>query len=282
MSLGQRVMRAMGWSAAAKVGFQIITWAMTLAVIRVLSPDDYGLMALSMVCINLLAGFCNLGLGDALVQREHTPKPLVASVFGLLLLISVALTLLISMAAYLAWTSLTSADVLVIGWWLGPADLGLYSVALNFAAMPLNKIAPIANSVAFPAFALVQGNLYETRFYALKAMRLMTMVAVPVFFGISAIAPEIVNLVFGPQWTAAIPMLTILALAMTFRAILLVVPNFLQGIGDARAGFWCTLSGAVLFPPAFIIGCAWGVEGVYYALLLGHPVVFGIYAWIAA
>jgi teichuronic acid exporter len=49
MSLGQRVIRAMGWSAAAKVGFQVITWVMTLAVIRVLSPDDYGLMALS-VC----------------------------------------------------------------------------------------------------------------------------------------------------------------------------------------------------------------------------------------
>lgn len=401
MNLGQRVIRAMGWSAAVKVGFQVITWVMTLAVIRVLSPDDYGLMALSMVCINLLAGFCNLGLGDALVQREHAPKPLVASVFGLLLLISVALTGLMSMAAYpiatwydeprlvdllqvaslgfllnglttiprmhlvkslrvrpmfvmefssglagsvavivlaylgygvwalmagwllgtlvraagfavlareywvwpsfrfalvrpllpygafrtldyLAWMSLTSADVLVIGWWLGPADLGLYSVALNFAGMPLNKIAPIVNSVAFPAFALVQGNRSEAQSYALKAMRLMAMVAVPVFFGISAIAPEIVDLVFGPQWTAAIPMLALLALAMTFRAILLVVPNFLQGIGDARAGFWCTLSGAVLFPPAFIIGAAWGVEGVCYALLLGHPVVFGINAWIAA
>jgi len=73
---------------------------MTLAVIRVLSPDDYGLMALVMVCTNVLAGFSSLGLGDALVQQEHTPKPLVASVFGPMLLISAALTMLTFLAAY--------------------------------------------------------------------------------------------------------------------------------------------------------------------------------------
>lgn len=401
MSLGQRVVSAIGWSAGVKVGFQVVTWVMTLAVIRILSPDDYGLMALAMVCTNVLAGFSNLGLGDALVQQEHAPKPLVASVFGLLLLISAGLTALVALAAYpiaawyheprlvgllqvaslgfllnglttvprmylvkslrvrpmfvmemssglagavaviilaysgygvwalmlggllgtvvrvagfvaltgeywvwpsfrfglvrpllsygafrtleyLAWVGLTSADVLIIGKWLGSADLGLYSVALNFAGMPLSKIAPIINSVAFPAFALAQGNPAEVRFYALKATRLMAVAAVPVFFGVSAVAPEIVDLVFGPQWTAARPMLAVLALAMAFRAILLVLPNFLQGIGDARAGFWCMLTGAVLFPPAFIVGCAWGIEGVCYAWLVGYPVVFGINAWIAA
>lgn len=401
VSLGQRVVSAVGWSIAVKVGFQIVTWVMTLAVIRVLLPEDYGLMALVMVCINVLAGFSNLGLGDALVQQGHTPKPLVASVFGLMLLISAVLTILTFLAAYpiaawyheprlvsllqvaglgfplnalttvpriylvkslrirpmlimemssglaasltviilaysgygvwalmlggllgtiarvigfvmltnsywtwpsfrfglvrpllsfgafrtleyLAWVAFTSADALIIGWWLGSADLGLYSVALNFAAMPLSKIAPIINSIAFPAFALTQGNPADARFYALKAMRLMAMLAVPVFFGISAIAPEIIDLVFGPQWVSAKPMLAVLALATTFRAILLVLPNFLQGIGDARAGFWCTLSGAVLFPPAFIVGCAWGVEGVCYAWLVGYPVVFFANAMIAA
>ena len=61
---------------------------------------------------------------------------------------------------------------------------------------------------------------------------------------------------------------------MSFRAILLVVPNFLRGMGDARAGFLCTLAGGIIFPPAFLIGCAWGIEGVCYAWVLAYPLVF--------
>jgi teichuronic acid exporter len=401
VSVGQKVVSAVGWSAGIKVGFQLVTWAATLLVIRILSPDDYGLMAISQIIINAMVGFTNLGLGDALIQREEVPKPVIASVFGLLILLSVALTLLLSLAAdpiaswyhdprlaplirvsslgflfsglttiprvfltkslrirpmfvmelssgvfaavavlvlaytgfgvwslmigwlvgnvvrllgfvvlateyymwpslnlklvrpllsyglyrtldFLAWITFTSADVLIIGHWLSPADVGLYMVALNFAGMPLNKIAPIINSVAFPAFAIVQGQPAEARFYALKAIRLMATISVPIFFGICAVAPEIVDIVFGPKWLAAEPMLAVLSLAMTFRAILLVIPNYLQGIGDARAGFWCTATGAIIFPPAFIIACHWGIEGVCYAWLLGYPFVFGINALIAS
>jgi O-antigen/teichoic acid export membrane protein len=182
----------------------------------------------------------------------------------------------------LAFVVFTSADVLIIGLWLNPADLGRYTVARNFASMPLNKIAPIINSVAFPAFAMVQGQPAEARYYALKAMRLMATVSVPVFFGISAIAPEIVDIVFGEKWRGVEPLLAVLALATIFRAILLVIPNYLQGIGDARAGFWCTATSVIIFPPAFIIGCHWGVVGVCYAWLLGSPVVYGINALIAS
>jgi teichuronic acid exporter len=401
LTLGERVVAAVGWSAGVKVAFQVVTWAMTLAVIRILSPDDYGLMALSQVFINVLASFVGFGLGDAVVQRADAPRPLLAAVAGLLLGVSAVLAVLISLAApaiagwyaeprltgliqaaslgflfegmviipraqitrslrirpmvtmemaaglvgavtvillavagwgvwalmvggllggalrvagfallsardrvwpswnpglvrpllhygafrtleHLAWIAFTSADVIIIGRWLGPVDLGLYTVALNFAGMPLSKVAPIINQVAFPAFALVQADPAEGRYYVMKAMRLMAALAVPVFFGISAVAPEVVDLVFGPHWAGAKPMLAVLALAMSFRAVLLVIPNYLQGIGDARAGFLCTLTGAVLFPPAFIVGCAWGIMGVCWAWLLGYPVMFVVNVMIAA
>ena len=401
MSIGQKVVSAVGWSALIKIAFQAVNWAMTLLVIRILSPDDYGLMAISQVCINFMAGFANIGLGASLIQRDRTEAPIVASVFGLMLALSTALTILLSVAAYpiavlyhdprlvlliqvaslgflfnglttlprtfmskylriratvsmemssgvlsaaavlilayagfgvwalmagfmvghvarlagflvlgreyfvwpsfafgrvipllpygmfrtfeyFTWIAFTSSDVLIIGRLLGPAELGLYTVALNFAGMPLSKIAPIINSVAFPAFALVQNNPAEARFYALKATRMMATIAVPVFFGISALSPEIVAVIFGPQWTEAQPMLQILALAMSFRAILLVIPNYLQGIGDARASLFCTLTGAVLFPPAFALGCHWGIIGVCYAWMIGYPVMFWINALIVS
>jgi O-antigen/teichoic acid export membrane protein len=183
---------------------------------------------------------------------------------------------------YVVWMVFASADVLIISRWLGPVQLGVYVVASNFAATPLNKIAPIVNATAFPAFALIQERPSEARFYALKAVRMMAAIAVPLFFGLSVTAPEVVDLVFGPNWVAARPVLGVLALAVTFRAILLVVPNFLQGIGDSRASFWCTCVGAVIFPPGFVIGCHWGIVGVAWAWLLGYPIMYAASAMIAS
>jgi teichuronic acid exporter len=401
MSLRQTIVTAVGWSVAIRLFVQIITWAMTLVVIRILSPDDYGLMAVAQIFVNFMLGFGSLGFGDALVQQRETPTIVVARLFGVLLLAGATLGTLMALAAwpigawyhdprlvpliqvsslgflftaltalprafltkhlrirpmfvmelasglvgavtvimlalngygvwslmlgwlatnlakllgfialaseyyiwprlgfagigplfsfgiyrtfeYIVWMIFASADILVISRFLGPVQVGVYVVASNFAAMPLNKIAPIVNATAFPAFALVQERPSEARFYALKAVRMMAAIAVPLFFGLSVTAPEVVDLVFGPNWVAARPVLGVLALAVTFRAILLVVPNFLQGIGDSRASFWCTCVGAVIFPPAFVIGCHWGIVGVAWAWLLGYPIMYAASAMIAS
>jgi O-antigen/teichoic acid export membrane protein len=401
MNLKQTIVSAVGWFVAIKVSVQFVTWAMTLVVIRILSPDDYGLMAVSQVFVNFMLGFSSLGFGDALVQQGETPKAVVARLFGVLLVSAVVLGGLMALVAYpigawyhderlipliqvsslgflftaltalprayltkelkvrpmfimelssgaagtatvillafagygvwslmygwlvtnvvkllgfgvlaseyytwprfgiagigplfsfgiyrtfeyIVWMIFASADILIISRILGPVEVGVYVVASNFATMPLNKIAPIVNATAFPAFALVQERPSEARFYALKAVRMMAAIAVPLFFGLAVTAPEVVDLVFGPNWVAARPVLGVLALAVTFRAILLVVPNFLQGIGDSRASFWCTAIGALIFPPAFIIGCQWGIVGVAWAWLLGYPIMYAASAMIAA
>ncbi len=401
MSLKQRIVSAVGWSVAVKLFMQIVTWVMTLVVIRLLAPEDYGLMAISQVFLNFMLGFASMGLGDALVQREDTPREVVGRVFGLALAIGAVLAAVLSLGAYpiadwygdarlvpliqvsslgflfnavsllpraflmkslrvrpmfiievssgfigacvtavlawlghgvwalmlgwlvgaavrmagfvvltaeyftwprlglrgvgalfsfgvyrafehIVWIVATSLDVLIIGHWLGPAAVGVYTVALNFAMMPISKVAPILNATAFPAFAMVQSRPAEARFYLLKAMRMMSVVAVPVFFGIFAIAPEIVELVFGPNWEAAKPVLAILALASTLRAIPMVVPNFLQGIGESKASFWCSAVGLAILPPALIIGCQWGIVGAAYGWLVAAPLQYLAVALIAS
>ncbi len=87
MSLRQTIVTAVGWSVTARLFVQIITWAMTLVVIRILSPDDYGLMAVAQIFVNFMLGFSSLGFGDALVQQRETPTIVVARLFGVLLLI---------------------------------------------------------------------------------------------------------------------------------------------------------------------------------------------------
>ena len=53
MSLRADVLHSLKWLAAARLLGQAILWAITLVVIRLLSPGDYGLMALATVMIGL-------------------------------------------------------------------------------------------------------------------------------------------------------------------------------------------------------------------------------------
>lgn len=400
MELKARILSAVGWSLAVKLGLQIFTWGITLLVIRLLVPEDYGLMAIAQVFLNLLVGLTAMGLGDALVQRDNTPREVVARVFGWSmvaalvmagLLVAAAqpvadwydeprLTLLIQAAAlnlplnalatlpraaltkalhvrklvtveaaanvlggvvafslallgygvwalmigalaastsrtaallvlaadtmvmprlgvaglgrmvrfgvyraleHLVWVS-TSIDVLVVGYFLGTATAGVYAVALNFALMPLSKIAPVLNSTAFPAFALLQTRPVEARYYLIKAIRLIGLVAFPVFFGVYAVAPEVVEIVFGPKWVEAKPVLAVLALATAFRAIQLPIPNYLQGTGRSRESFLIAVANLGLLAPALAIGCSYGVIGAGLAWLVVAVLGFVLSAAIAA
>ena len=58
------------WTAAAKIGLQLFTWPVTIIVIRLLEPGDYGLLAMAMVTIGFVTLFSEMGLGIALVQAR--------------------------------------------------------------------------------------------------------------------------------------------------------------------------------------------------------------------
>ena len=45
MDLGFQVLTAFRWVAGAKFLSQLIAWSVTIFVVRLLAPEDYGLMA---------------------------------------------------------------------------------------------------------------------------------------------------------------------------------------------------------------------------------------------
>jgi O-antigen/teichoic acid export membrane protein len=68
--LRQAALSGARWTLAAKVGMQLMTWPITILVIRLLEPGDYGLLAMAMVTIGFVALFGEMGLGVALVQAD--------------------------------------------------------------------------------------------------------------------------------------------------------------------------------------------------------------------
>lgn len=103
MSLGRKVTHAVSWLAVAQVAQRATTLVVTAILARRLLPADFGLIALTLLSVNFISYFQDMGLSAALVQRSDLEKDHLDTAFwinvggGLILgLIGVGLSPLIS------------------------------------------------------------------------------------------------------------------------------------------------------------------------------------------
>jgi O-antigen/teichoic acid export membrane protein len=159
---------------------------------------------------------------------------------------------------------------------LGQEVLGLYFVAMQLASLPVKKISSVVNQVAFPAFAQTQHDSRLVAQYILKSLRLLYFVAVPILWGISSIAKEIVDVILGANWQAAVVPLQLLPIIMPLTMISPFLNTAFQGIGKPGIVFKNVLTASAILPPAFLIGANWDLLGLSLAWILGFPVVLAI------
>lgn len=92
-SLRNQVRSAVIWRSGAQILGQLLTWASTFVVIRVLSPADYGLFAMTQVVLALLNMLNGYGLASALIQRGDAGRQAQRQLFGMLLLLNLGLAM---------------------------------------------------------------------------------------------------------------------------------------------------------------------------------------------
>lgn len=89
MDIRSKVMSALRWSAAARFLGQAVSWGITILVIRLLSPGDYGLMSMAMVLVSLLVLMNTLGLDAVLVQDKDIDEQATRQIFGVVVVVNV-------------------------------------------------------------------------------------------------------------------------------------------------------------------------------------------------
>ena len=390
--LRQKVLSGLRWRAGLRFLGQLITWSITIFVMRLLSPHDYGLMEMAAVVIAFLTMVNELGLGAALIQRREIDECIMRQIFGLLLIINASLfflslsaaplvadffkeqrlipvirllsvqfvmasfviipqslidremlfkeksivelvsaiagslaTLPLALSGWgvwsLVWGSLTlnlfrtvglnlvrpylklphfsfkgmgqaisfggyvaiarilrffysQTDIIIVGKFLGRQLLGFYSVAMTLASLPMEKVSGIINQVAFPAFASIQTDTQKVSYQFLRSVRIMSLLAFPILWGISSIAPEFVNLLLGKKWSMAIVPLQILSLVIPVRMVSNLMSPALLGFGRADTNFFNVINASLTLPLGFLVGCHWGIIGVSIVWSTIFPIVF--------
>lgn len=135
-SLRLQVRSAVIWRSGTQILGQIIAWASTFLVIRLLDPSDYGLFAMTQVILVLLNMLNGYGLASAIIQRPDADARAVRQLFGMLLLLNLGLGAAQFAMAPLAAAYYRQAEI---------ADLlrvqSLLYIATPFIALPYALLA---------------------------------------------------------------------------------------------------------------------------------------------
>ncbi|GAA1982738.1 lipopolysaccharide biosynthesis protein [Microbacterium pumilum] len=165
----------------------------------------------------------------------------------------------------------TRSDDLLIGRFLGAASLGLYSVAYQAFRILTELLLGASNQVLSAAFARLQGDHERLRRAYYRSIRATSLVAIPGFVGIAAVGYPFVEVLFGPQWTAAVPVLQMLAVLGVIQSVRYYDAALLIAMGRPKVG----LSIRLITVPITI-------AGYVYALQFEDLVVFALVQVIVA
>lgn len=124
-----------------------------------------------------------------------------------------------------------TGDTIVVGRYLGKAELGLYDRSYVLMNIANNVIGKTIGRVMFPAFATIQNDEEKLSRAFSKALNVTFGVLLPLTPFLVIYAEEIVAILLGPQWGGAVLPFQLLAGFVSFRVAYKVTGTYLKGVG---------------------------------------------------
>ena len=94
-NLKQKTFGGFIWMFLERIGAQVVTFVVSLVLARILIPNDYGIVSLALIFINLANIFVVQGLNAALIQRKNVSDVEYSTAFFTNLAISIVLYVII-------------------------------------------------------------------------------------------------------------------------------------------------------------------------------------------
>jgi O-antigen/teichoic acid export membrane protein len=158
--------------------------------------------------------------------------------------------------------------VLLIGRLVGIDELGIWSLSMAIVIIPLSLVAAPLSRVIYAAFARMRDNQQRVAEVWLDGFVLLASIVLPALFGLIAVAPDLIPLVFGSQWVPAVPVVQILCIFVMSRTLQTWNNSVMDAAGKPHVAMILNASVLIALPPSIWFGSAFGIEGVAIAYSL--------------
>jgi PST family polysaccharide transporter/lipopolysaccharide exporter len=160
-------------------------------------------------------------------------------------------------------------DNVVVARLLGTGALGVYALAFRVAELGVVTFARAAAQVALPALSRARGDAPALAARWRGMLRLVVGVNCAFAAGVLLFAGPVVRWTLGAEWLDAVPVLRILAVAMVFRAGVVLASELFHAVRRPRLTTQVNaLRLAVMLVTLLPLARAWGLRGAAVSVLL--------------
>ncbi|AEB83125.1 oligosaccharide flippase family protein [Alicycliphilus denitrificans] len=169
---------------------------------------------------------------------------------------------------------------ILLGRWMTPAAVGLFSRANSTVNMVGTALLPTVNFFALPYMAKVHHTHGPVAGEYLRASSLINALMLPALAAIAVLAHDIVSLLYGRAWLEAVPAIPWLCLSYAISSLFTLSAPALTGVGKPYAAIG---PNAVLVA-AKVVCAVWLMDGTLHtfalAVALGQLMSVPYYLWI--
>lgn len=175
-------------------------------------------------------------------------------------------------------------DKLIIGKFLSAEALGYYEKSYRMMQMPMNNITSVIYPVMQPVMSKLQDNLQEMARKFNKIIFIISTASFPIAVLLYFNASDIINVMYGDKWDAAIPAFKVLALSIPTTLILNPVGPVYLAANASKQMFWVGIVNTAMDIIGFTAGAyfggtieaiAWGWTGPsLFAFLFSYTILY--------
>lgn len=163
-----------------------------------------------------------------------------------------------SLVVYVA----NNLDKVLLGRYWGMEALGIYGRAYQLVNIPIDNLNSAAGEVAFSALSRIQSDGMRLKNYFLKGYSLVLAMTIPITFTCALFANDLITVLLGPKWRAAIPIFRVLAPTILAFAIINPFGWFIYSLGMAGRALKMALVIAPIMIGGYLVGLRFGPMGV--------------------
>lgn len=161
-----------------------------------------------------------------------------------------------------------NVDLLLIGRHLGATPLGFYQNSRSLTDEIRARIAMPLQQVLFPAFSAVQTDRERMQQMLMRSGRMLAAVVIPMGVGVSALAQELVPVLYGPQWLAMIPVIGMFGLSAALKASTAIATPLFNANNRVGLALKYNFVATVLIVVAVWLAMPYGIEAVAQVVAL--------------
>lgn len=167
------------------------------------------------------------------------------------------------LGSYLA----SQGDSAVVAKLLGVERLGEYGRANQLVVMPGNQLGSVLDKVMFPILARVQNEKERFKAAYSKAIKIITVLALPVSLMLFVVAQDLTLVMLGDRWENVTEPMKILSLGIVFRLLHKISDPTARAAGAVYQRAWRQVVFAAMVVGGAYTGASYGLVGVAYGVL---------------